>query len=399
MARAVHMCNEQDLTLAPCSECDELEAKVDKLREDFDECCEEVKSSYVERSVFDTNMQAIADVGNDQCERVAELEDCCANSQPRLTAGEGIHINQDNVISATGSATPEMPVGSVVITNTNVAPQYAGNWRLIDKEFAPRTQVLTEGNELYWDLDMVGGGTATNSVYMFHSGHSIHVRAWWNSARKLDDSSYYLLGIYKKTQFDTPPREILGITGLPINGYSLGASDGDNLIADLTWSWDNNKIKMTSSDVAKMVSTVQAGNVWWADYTFYIPAEYMEDSFCNKFYWERIPDAPSSDIADLPYVSGTTYGTKAYGLGVTDGKYYYADRRYTEYTGSLDRDDYYQYKLYEWDVANQSWTEVYTSGTVSSTASEPSSSNQYYAAWQTAWGNKDLADHGASTWG
>lgn len=109
MARSVYMCGDSELYLAHCDPCDELESRVGQL----EECCDEAKATLsdhgtritdleenkqdkltagdnikitdnvisadglVEQDVFNEDMQAIAKVDNDQCERITALETCC----------------------------------------------------------------------------------------------------------------------------------------------------------------------------------------------------------------------------------------------------------------------------------------------------------------------------------
>lgn len=70
---------------------------------------------FVEQSVFNEDMQAIADVDNDQCTRIGELEALgeelvimLADKQDKLTAGSHITIAQDGTISAEGMTRAEI---------------------------------------------------------------------------------------------------------------------------------------------------------------------------------------------------------------------------------------------------------------------------------------------------
>lgn len=82
---------------------------------------------FVEQSVFDADMQTIADVDNDQCSRIGELEALgeelvimVADKQDKLTAGNNVNIS-NNVISATDTTYSEATDTDLGLVKTNSA--------------------------------------------------------------------------------------------------------------------------------------------------------------------------------------------------------------------------------------------------------------------------------------
>lgn len=82
---------------------------------------------FVEQSVFNEDMQAIADVDNDQCSRIGELEALgeelvimVADKQDKLTAGDNVTIS-NNVISATDTTYSEATDTDLGLVKTNSA--------------------------------------------------------------------------------------------------------------------------------------------------------------------------------------------------------------------------------------------------------------------------------------
>lgn len=195
------------------------------------------------------------------------------------TAGNGITISSANVIAAKKGF--DYRVGDVIITsaNTNPSGTFGGTWTLIDKEFTPFAQKYSTTDGIVFNSSYVSrSGERTCSVQ--RSGHSLRLRGIWRSSRALTDDSVDVWKI---------PQKLLGISTLTYGSEGIAASDGDNLLAYVSYSWKSDTLTMTSNDVAVMTKydTPHLGNLWISDYTLEIALADMLDSACNKFYWKK----------------------------------------------------------------------------------------------------------------
>jgi len=161
------------------------------------------------------------------------------------------------------------PVGTIVITSTNEAPSSFGAWELIDKEFKP--QAVTGS------FSRNTTNCTSCSVTADIAGHSMYLKFTHVNKTSIGDTAL--------AQGTLNPSS-LGVSEFPItqNGV-MGQSDGGNAIT--MWNMSTAGV-LQSIDRDAAGSSMAAGNTTYI-YMNYVVDDYttMDDSFCNKFYWER----------------------------------------------------------------------------------------------------------------
>ena len=164
-------------------------------------------------------------------------------------------------------------VGSVIITNTNVNPseEIGGTWKLIDKEFE---NARLEDNS-FFNANSTNA-TVTN-VYVTRSGHMLQIRLGLQNKVALSDTAV-VLGSFNFNK--------LGISRLHFTTfYDVLHSDAGNgsVFGYVDW----NTGEYSTSDVIG-TDSIAANSQFYGIFNFVMIYDYMLDSVCNKFYWERV---------------------------------------------------------------------------------------------------------------
>ena len=115
----------------------------------------------------------------------------------------------------------------------------------------------------------------------------------------------------------------------------------------------------------------------------------------SSYYWNNVLANGDPTPTDS---SSRSYYSNGYGYAYYGGYNYRAYEYKSVYDGDRDGDDWYYTALQRASNTSSSWSTVYsnTSYTYETGAGyiSPDSSNQYYNAWNAAWNNRNLSDHG-----
>jgi len=160
------------------------------------------------------------------------------------------------------------PIGSVVITSTNVSPasDFGGTWTLIDKEFSPKNGGLSCTNNS-------GSLTAVHSRW----GHINFVRIQLQCNASMNDSTI-TWGKYSVAE--------MGVSELSYQRYGVYGADGANGLGLFDFGIDGtiSSVDMNSKSGASSLASDAYFSLWLIDVA--IPGN-MLDAHCNKFYWKR----------------------------------------------------------------------------------------------------------------
>lgn len=178
------------------------------------------------------------------------------------------------------------PVGEILITKTNESPasRYGGIWKLVDKEFKPTSVAGTSNPEKFF--------TKTSSIGDFsisysRAGHSVRIRI---------DASVNTLWTYKTNKtlgtFNFPA---FGFTNMPISFFDHPGGNNENysvILADLIYSTGElirkEIVRFAWESGVKAGTTIKGSTVHWDFPIIITNKDDMIDSFCDKFYWEKI---------------------------------------------------------------------------------------------------------------
>lgn len=174
----------------------------------------------------------------------------------------------------------EHPIGSVLITSTNVNPgaSVGGTWELFDKEYKNDMTPYSSGATVW-----AAGGANLTAGYCSRDNHTVRLRLVLTTTSSVTADT--LLGTISPTALGAStdvPRLAFGIADLMVD--STQAANG-NKSYDIQYHIDASgavTIKKVFNDTTLPVGTV-------IDITAYIPMEmfFMADWACNKFYWKR----------------------------------------------------------------------------------------------------------------
>lgn len=160
------------------------------------------------------------------------------------------------------------PLGSIVITSSNTAPDLPGVWELIDKEFKSEA---SSSNDLF---TVNPTNCELNSCYYTRSGHSLQIRLNFTNKVALTDTNLEL------GNFNL---DVLGVTSLPYSLYNvIGATDGGNALLTTYINYSTGILTYAES-----TNDVSANNSCYLLFDVDVTASRMIDSFCDKFYWKR----------------------------------------------------------------------------------------------------------------
>lgn len=184
-----------------------------------------------------------------------------------LGNGHNIQLDTESVIDG-------FPVGSIYVNSTNTSPSwiFGGEWELIDKEFEPYKN-SDEGVESIESVENNVG------VVCVRQGHNVFIRASYVPTVNLTDGTTVLF-TFKQSTFGTKDADIY------YPRYFVGQSDGGQGLIEHTIT---SALVCQSVDVlTKSAGNIPSGSACSVVFNWEIPWDYMDDSYCNKFYWKRI---------------------------------------------------------------------------------------------------------------
>lgn len=186
-----------------------------------------------------------------------------------LGNGHNIQLDTESVIDG-------FPVGSVYMTSTNTSPSwiFGGEWELIDKEFEP----YRNSDEGVSSLNSTNTTSAT--VQVVRQGHTVMIRTEFVPKVALNDSTHDMFTL-KSSTFGAKESDLY------YQRYFVGQTDGGNGLLNIYLMSDGT---LSVRDVVTKTEngTIAAGQNCMVTITWEMPWDYMDDSYCNKFYWKRI---------------------------------------------------------------------------------------------------------------
>ena len=186
------------------------------------------------------------------------------------------------------------PIGTIVITDSNLPPAQVGTWKLIDKEFKPQ---LVTGE---FAISTAKSCVVTASL----SGHSIELQIKFEASSTIDDATV-TIGTLNPTS--------VGVTAFAQNLYPTGSSDGGGAVPSCYFSKSG---LFQVLDGSASGGTLASGQATYVIMTL-VNDDFnkMIDSFCNKFYWKRVEEEDDSTVT----VTDDGYGNVTItGATVTD---------------------------------------------------------------------------------
>ena len=164
------------------------------------------------------------------------------------------------------------PVGSVFVTNDNTNPVDIlkfGTWTLIDKEFKSQSRTATVSRNTT--------NFSALSVTAIYEGHNITFIGSMTSSVSMGETN---LEVLTQTLSDN------GASSLPQTIPFVGYTDGGNAVIMIDIDTAG-RVRTLDVVVRGTGTSVASGNSF--DWSVTCPCLYtaMQDSFCDKFYWER----------------------------------------------------------------------------------------------------------------
>lgn len=163
------------------------------------------------------------------------------------------------------------PIGSVLMTNTNDDPSsyLSGTWSLIDKQFESRTRSASVSRNTT--------NFSALSVTAIYEGHNITFVGSMTSSVSIGETN---LEVLTQTLSDN------GASALPEQIPFSGYSDGANAIVLMDIDTAG-RVRTLDVVVRGTGTSIASGSV--VTWSVTCPCVYtaMQDSFCDKFYWER----------------------------------------------------------------------------------------------------------------
>ena len=164
------------------------------------------------------------------------------------------------------------PVGSVIVTDSKTNPGDTlkfGTWTLIDKEFISQSRTATVTRNT--------GNFSALSVTALYDGHSITFVGTMTSSVSISNTNLEVL-----TQTITNN----GVSALPTSIPFIGYSDGAHaaVLMDIDTA---GRVRTMDVVVRGTATSIASGSsITWS---VTCPCVYtaMQDSFCDKFYWQR----------------------------------------------------------------------------------------------------------------
>lgn len=167
------------------------------------------------------------------------------------------------------------PVGSVYMTSTNDSPAsyLGGTWTLTGKGFndsaSSSADYITENST---------NCTIDGESYC-RNGASIELRFHVTTKVAIADSN---------VELGTIDFSKLGITQISLNLYQHPClSDGGNGLVSVSISSTTGVVQFNDVIMKDASSSLPAGSAFYVQFTWVEHSNYMLDSACDKFYWER----------------------------------------------------------------------------------------------------------------
>lgn len=182
----------------------------------------------------------------------------------------------DKIINKTGDiAKTHHPVGQIVITPTNTNPTtlygYEGTWKLIDKDY--KYQNITTG------CTFSSFATSTSFSAWLH-GKTIQLRFSFTNNKALSDTA---------TTIATIKGTSIGLAGHHLT-HGFIRCDSLAAIGAASLSWSSSTGTFTAYDWITRATSIPTSTGKACQSTISLEGinpNYMIDSFCDKFYWQR----------------------------------------------------------------------------------------------------------------
>lgn len=197
---------------------------------------------------------------------------CYTPTVAEVEGNESANGTFNNAVSSAVNLGKSHPVGSVFVTNTNQSPADIlkfGSWTLIDKEFKSQSRTATVTRNT--------GNFSALSVTSLYDGHSITFVGTMTSSVSISNTNLEVL-----TQTLTNN----GVSALPTSIPFIGYSDGAHaaVLMDIDTA---GRVRTMDVVVRGTATSIASGSsITWS---VTCPCVYtaMQDSFCDKFYWQR----------------------------------------------------------------------------------------------------------------
>lgn len=182
----------------------------------------------------------------------------------------------------------EYPIGSVLITSTNVNPEASvgGKWSLIDKKY--KNNYIATYNFSGWTPTTTNGATLELSSRggFFWNGHSLFIQMVLVTPSTVELASGAVLGIVSRPSCGI--KENGTFYQCPENGIALVTADNYNYTISYDFYYDGSitfKSIVSSSGTAR--TTLPKNAKIYINVPIQVLTNDMLDSFCDKFYWKR----------------------------------------------------------------------------------------------------------------
>ena len=182
----------------------------------------------------------------------------------------------------------EHPVGSVLITSTNVSPatSIGGEWSLIDKEY--KNDYRATYNFSGWTPATTNGATLELSSRggFIWNGHSLFIQIVLVAPSTVELNSGAVLGTISRPSCGIKENGTFYLC--PENGIALVSTDDSNYTISYDFYYDGKitfKSILSSSGTAR--TTLPKGAKIYIDAPIQVLTSDMLDNFCDKFYWKR----------------------------------------------------------------------------------------------------------------
>lgn len=186
-----------------------------------------------------------------------------------LGNGHNIQLDTESVIDG-------FPVGSIYVNSTNTSPSwiFGGEWELIDKEFEP----YKNSDEGVASLN--SDNTTSATVQVVRQGHTVMIRTEFVPKVILNDSTHDML-TFKTSTFGAKESDFY------FQRCFVGQTDGGNGFLNI-YLMENGTLSVRDVMSKSENGTIAAGQNCMVTIVWEMPWDYMDDSYCNKFYWKRI---------------------------------------------------------------------------------------------------------------
>lgn len=169
---------------------------------------------------------------------------------------------------------PELPIGTVLIMDSNSAPDLTGTWTLVDKMYS---HLHTSTLSMIFTRNT--SNTSSASGLLYRDGKTIHIRLSITTSKAISETDVAL---------GTLALANMGVQsgGNFYQQYIIGHSDAANGIA---LAYFTNAGALSTYDCVTKTSggSIASGTTLYFEFTFVVPDVAMLDTACDKFYFER----------------------------------------------------------------------------------------------------------------